>query len=78
MKSVLITGASSGIGKHMSGVLARRGWVVWAGCRDEGAHEELRKVHPDVRPLIIDVTDSSSIDVRGRRLSAPECRSMQS
>jgi len=62
MRSVLVTGASSGIGKHMSGVLARRGWVVWAGCRDEGAHGELRKVHANVRPLIIDVTDSSSID----------------
>jgi len=61
-KSVVITGASSGIGRHMTGVLARRGWVVWAGCRSEKACEELRAMHPNVHPLMFDVTDRSSIE----------------
>ena len=62
MRAVIITGASSGIGKHMADVLARRGWVVWAGCRDEHSYAELQNMHPNMRPLVVDVTDASSIE----------------
>jgi short-subunit dehydrogenase len=60
-KSILITGASSGIGKYATEVFALRGWIVWAGYRDEKIKEELLKIHANVRPLKIDVTDMDLI-----------------
>lgn len=60
-KSILITGASSGIGKYATEIFALRGWIVWAGYRDEKIKEELLKIHVNVRPLKIDVTNMDLI-----------------
>jgi NAD(P)-dependent dehydrogenase (short-subunit alcohol dehydrogenase family) len=63
--SILITGASTGLGKEMALTLAERGWKVYATIRDlRGADTILnaardRKVQ--VKVLELDVTDKASI-----------------
>ncbi len=53
-KSVLVTGASGGVGRAAVLALAGRGYTVYAGIR--GPVPELA-AHPDVRPVMLDVTD---------------------
>jgi NAD(P)-dependent dehydrogenase (short-subunit alcohol dehydrogenase family) len=52
---VLITGASSGIGKATAEILARRGWRVYAAARRLEAMHDLAGI--GVVPLALDVTD---------------------
>lgn len=59
-QSILITGASSGIGRYATELLSGRGWIVWAGYRNERDGEELSKLK-NVRPLKLDVTDENLI-----------------
>jgi len=74
-KSILITGASSGIGRHMSEAFASRGWIVWAGYRDEKAKEELLQINSNnIRPLRIDVTDMKLINKARKVVESSENR----
>ncbi len=60
MRSVLITGCSSGIGRHAAGALAARGWHVFASCRrseDCAALQAAGFASPR-----LDYTDPASID----------------
>lgn len=59
MTSVLITGASSGIGEATALRLARAGWRVLAGVRTETDAERLRGER--LEPVTIDVTEPESI-----------------
>lgn len=66
-KSVLVTGASSGLGRHFAKVLARSGCVVTAGARrlsrlDELA-EELAAEGLAITASELDVTDPASVSV---------------
>lgn len=45
-KSVLISGASSGIGKALSLELDQQGYQVFAGVRNPNDAESLRSRHP--------------------------------
>lgn len=54
-RSVLVTGASSGIGAACAVGLAREGWRVFAGVRVEGAAPE------GTTELLLDVTDGDAI-----------------
>ncbi|MBI5552675.1 MAG: SDR family oxidoreductase [Desulfobacterales bacterium] len=57
---VLITGASSGIGRAAVEYLAARDFQVYAGARDRGALEELSQI-PNVTALRLDVTRPQEI-----------------
>jgi NAD(P)-dependent dehydrogenase (short-subunit alcohol dehydrogenase family) len=61
-KSVLITGASTGIGAACALELDRLGFRVFAGVRSDAAAENLRaKASSRLTPVQIDVTDTASI-----------------
>ncbi len=62
-KTVVITGASSGIGESCALWLERRGRRVFAGVRKEADAAALRaKASHLLTPLILDVTDQKSIE----------------
>lgn len=61
--SVLITGASSGIGKACALYLADLGFTVFAGVRREGDAAALKQeVSSNLTPVFLDVTDTSMIE----------------
>ena len=53
--TVVLTGASSGIGRASALLLASRGARVWAVARSEGPLDELAAEHPGITPLVADV-----------------------
>lgn len=55
-RNVVVTGASSGIGRASAVLLAEKGARVWAVARSEGRLEELADAHPGITPLVADVT----------------------
>ncbi len=67
--SVLITGASTGIGAACALALDKRGYRVFAGVRRAADGEALRQqATPQFTPLLLDVTDAASIAEATRRL----------
>lgn len=62
MKTVLITGASTGIGRATAEYLAERGWRVFAGVRKETDGEVLREANSAILPIIVDVTKPEQIE----------------
>lgn len=61
-KYVLITGASSGIGKNTALLLAQNNFDVFAGVRNQEAFDELSSLHTSIKPVFLDVLDSNSIE----------------
>lgn len=62
MKSVVITGASTGIGRACALMLDRKGFRVFAGVRKDADGDALRSVaSSSLTPVHIDVTDAASI-----------------
>lgn len=60
--SVLVTGASTGIGEACALHLASRGWRVFAGVRRQDDRDTLlAKGGTNINPLLIDVTDERMI-----------------
>ena len=60
--SVLISGASSGIGEACAVLLSRKHFQVFAGVRNqEDGHTLQEKVSGKLTPLLLDVTDPTSI-----------------
>jgi NAD(P)-dependent dehydrogenase (short-subunit alcohol dehydrogenase family) len=64
-ESVLITGASTGLGREMALYLAECGFEVYATMRDVGQRDSLEAAaqsrHVQLRVLRLDVTDGASI-----------------
>jgi len=61
-KTILITGASSGIGRYLVETLTARGHFVFAGYRDSQDASEIKKINPDrIQPLLIDVSSEEAI-----------------
>ena len=61
-KSVLITGARSGMGLATALLLAESGYRVFAGVRGESAElDEAKARGLDITPVMLDVQDSASI-----------------
>jgi NAD(P)-dependent dehydrogenase (short-subunit alcohol dehydrogenase family) len=74
--AVLVTGASTGIGRATVLALARRGLMVFAGLR-HAAHGDglVAEGGAGIRPLLLDVTDPAAIDAARAALeSAPDVR----
>lgn len=59
-KVILITGASSGIGKETAKLFQSKNWKVAATMRDPESAEDLKKI-VDVECFRLDVTDTESI-----------------
>src|SRR5512135_1789031 len=61
-KSLVITGASTGIGRAGALYMARLGWRVFAGVRKQSDAASLRSEGADgLVPVLLDVTDETSI-----------------
>ncbi|MDG6922187.1 MAG: SDR family NAD(P)-dependent oxidoreductase [Nitrososphaerota archaeon] len=59
-RPILVTGASSGVGRAISDFLATKGHSVYAGVRKQKDYEELTKVS-GIAPLQLDVTKSNEV-----------------
>jgi NAD(P)-dependent dehydrogenase (short-subunit alcohol dehydrogenase family) len=70
MKSVLITGASTGIGRASALWLDRAGWRVFAGVRREEDAESLSAEASNLVPLMLDVTDAAQIAAAAERIAS--------
>ena len=69
-RAVLVTGASSGIGKACALRLARGAWQVLAGVRRREDGERLaEQARGRLEPVLLDVTDASSIAAAAERLA---------
>lgn len=60
IKTVLITGCSSGIGQALAHTYLQLGWRVYATARDLVSLNPLQ--HPQLRPLTLDVNNTADIN----------------
>jgi NAD(P)-dependent dehydrogenase (short-subunit alcohol dehydrogenase family) len=71
MKTILVTGASSGIGRATVRRLDRAGWKVFAGVRREEDAAALKAESSErLEPLILDVLDPDAIAAAAARIAA--------
>jgi NAD(P)-dependent dehydrogenase (short-subunit alcohol dehydrogenase family) len=71
VKSVLVTGASTGIGRASALRLDAAGWQVFAGVRKEADAEALREAGSEnLSPLFIDVTDAGQVAAGAEQIAA--------
>lgn len=60
-KAILVTGASSGIGRNIAETLAEKGYFVYAGARKQADLDALNEI-PNIQSLRLDVTKQDQID----------------
>lgn len=60
-QSVLISGATTGIGQCCALSLARLGFQVFAGYRKPEDADSLESLHPNIQPVHLEITDETSI-----------------
>ncbi len=71
MRTVLVTGASTGIGRAGALRLDAAGWKVFAGVRREEDAEALRAAGTaNLSPLLLDVTDAEQIAAAAATIAA--------
>lgn len=68
-KAVLITGASSGLGRAMAETLAANGYFVYAGARKDKDLEELTAID-NIQGVRLDVNKQDQIDAAVKTISA--------
>ena len=65
-ESILVTGASTGLGREMALYLAKRGFRVYATMRDMSGSESLlstaANLKVDLKVMTLDVTDKASVE----------------
>lgn len=70
-RSVIVTGASSGIGKACVARMTRSGWIVIAGVRKSTDADKLKREFSDsIVPVILDVEDQDSIHAVAHEVQA--------
>jgi NAD(P)-dependent dehydrogenase (short-subunit alcohol dehydrogenase family) len=70
MRAVVLTGASTGIGRATALHLGSLGFEVYGGVRREADGERLAaESSGGVTPVILDVTGAESIDAASRRVA---------
>ena len=62
MKTVIITGASTGIGRSTAEHLAAKGWQVFAGVRKLEDGEPLVAANKNIIPILLDVTQAEQVN----------------
>lgn len=67
-KAVLITGASSGLGRAMAEMMASRGYFVYAGARKDKDMQELNAIE-NMQAVRLDVTKQDQIDAAVKTIS---------
>lgn len=67
-KAVLVTGASSGLGRAMTEMMASRGYFVYAGARKDKDMKELNAIK-NVQAVRLDVTKLEEIDAAVKTIS---------
>ncbi|MDT5284802.1 MAG: hypothetical protein QOJ20_5997 [Mycobacterium sp.] len=71
MKSVVITGSSTGIGRACALILDRNGFRVFAGVRKKADGDALRSAaSQSLTPVHIDVTDAASIQAMAEKVTS--------
>jgi NAD(P)-dependent dehydrogenase (short-subunit alcohol dehydrogenase family) len=70
MPSVLVTGASRGIGRAIVSHLAERGWDVFAGVRNDVDATAIAALSPRVSSVLLDVTDGTHLAALDEALPA--------
>ena len=71
MKSVVVTGSSTGIGWGTAKVLIKKGFRVFGSVRKQADADRLSKEFgPNFVPLIFDVTDSQAVNKAAEHVSA--------
>jgi NAD(P)-dependent dehydrogenase (short-subunit alcohol dehydrogenase family) len=68
-KAVLVTGASSGIGRNIAETLSRNGYFVYAGARKQADIDALNEI-PNVQAVRLDVTKQDEIDAAVKTVRA--------
>ncbi len=67
-KAVLVTGASSGLGRAMTEMMAAKGYFVYAGARKDKDMQELNAIE-NVQAVRLDVTRQNEIDAAVKTIS---------
>lgn len=70
MRAVLITGASTGIGRACALHCAQRGWQVFAGVRSAADGAALSAQAAAITPLLLDVTEAGQVAAAAQTLAA--------
>ena len=75
--AVLISGASTGIGRECALRLARAGFQVYAGVRSKAAGESLEQAAPErLKSILLDITDAGQIDFAADIVSSEPLRGL--
>ena len=71
MTTWMITGCSTGLGRHLASAVLQRGWNAVVTARKPATLEEFAKSYPKTAlPLALDVTDRAEIDSAIRQAEA--------
>ncbi len=73
MKKVLITGANTGIGAHLSYLMAQNGYSVLATVREGKELPAHLQEHPSIKKVILNLDDDQAIE-NGFQQIAEECK----